>query len=286
MDSNMVRRVTFAAIAIPLLVIIVWVGEWPLALLLVAAAMLGTRELFDLAARGGVRPLRALGIFLAMLVPLTLVAILEAPGFWLVQQWAYLLLLAILLVVAVATFTRTPDQRPLASIAVTLFGIVYAAVLPSIAFVIRHGQWDGRSWSGTAVLFFPLVVTWVCDSAAMFGGRMIGGPKLAPVISPGKTWAGAIAGVIGATVVGGLYALLVFPRVRIPLGIVPAAALALVLAVIGQVGDLAESLVKREAGNKDSSALIPGHGGVLDRLDSLYFVLPVAAAGYHYLGLL
>ena len=200
MDSNMVRRIAFAAIAIPLLVIIVWVGEWPLALLLVAAAMLGTRELFDLAARGGVRPLRALGIFLAMLVPLTLVAILDAPGFWLAQQWAYLLLLAILLVVAVATFTRTPEHRPLASIAVTLFGIVYAAVLPSIAFVIRHGQWDGRSWTGTAVLFFPLVVTWVCDSAAMFGGRMIGGPKLAPVISPGKTWAGAIVGVIVAAV--------------------------------------------------------------------------------------
>jgi phosphatidate cytidylyltransferase len=286
MDSNMIRRVAFAAIAIPLLVVIVWAGAWPFAILLVVAAVLGTGELYDLAARDGVKPLRDLGRFFAMLVPLTLVAILEVPKFWLAQQWAYLLLLAVLLVVAVATFTRTPEQRPLASVAVTLFGIIYAAVLPSVAFVIRHAQWGERSWTGTAVLFFPLIVTWVCDSAAMFGGRLVGGSKLAPAISPGKTWAGGIAGIIGGTAIGAGYALLVFPRVRVPLGVAPAVVLALLVSVIGQVGDLAESLMKRGAGVKDSSAMIPGHGGVLDRLDSLYFVLPVAAAGYHYLGVL
>lgn len=286
MDSNLVRRIAFAAIAIPLLVMVVWAGEWPLAILLAATAVLGTGELFDLAARAGVRPFRHLGRLIAALVPLTLLAAIMAPGVWLTQQWGYLLVLALLLLLLVAVFTRSPAEHPLASVAVTLFGIVYASVLPSVAFVIRHAQWGGRSWTGTAMLFFPLIVTWVCDSAAMFGGRMVGGPKLAATISPGKTWAGGIAGIIGGTAIGAGYAALVFPRVGIAFGVAPAVLLALILSVAGQVGDLAESLLKREAGVKDTSALIPGHGGVLDRLDSLYFVLPLAAAGYHCLGLM
>jgi phosphatidate cytidylyltransferase len=120
----------------------------------------------------------------------------------------------------------------------------------------------------------------------MFGGRLIGGAKMAPTISPGKTWAGGIAGVIGGVAVGGLYAALLFPRVGLPVDLFAAIALALVISIVGQIGDLAESLMKREAGVKDSSALIPGHGGVLDRLDSLYFAIPVAAAAYHLLGLI
>lgn len=286
MASNMVRRVTFAVVAIPVLVGVVWFGEWALALLLAVAAVLGIGELFGLAAVGGVRPLGRLGRVVAALVPLTLLAAIKAPGIWIAHQWGYLLLLAALLVFGVAVFARSPAERPLASVAVTLFGIGYAAVLPSVAFVIRHAQWGGRSWIGTAMVFFPLIVTWVCDSAAMFAGRMVGGPKLAPIISPGKTWAGAVAGVIGGTAIGAVYAAVVLARAGIALGMASAVVLALVISVIGQVGDLAESLLKREAGVKDSSALIPGHGGVLDRLDSLYFVLPVTAAGYHVLGLL
>jgi phosphatidate cytidylyltransferase len=135
-------------------------------------------------------------------------------------------------------------------------------------------------------VFYPLVVTWVCDTAAMFGGRAIGGPKLAPTVSPGKTRAGTVTGVVGALLVAPLFAGLVFPRVGVALALGPALAIALVLSVVGQVGDLAESLVKREAGVKDSSHLIPGHGGVLDRLDSLYFVVPAAAAMYHAFGVI
>jgi phosphatidate cytidylyltransferase len=118
----------------------------------------------------------------------------------------------------------------------------------------------------------------------MLGGRAIGGPKLAPAISPGKTWSGAIAGVVAGTLTGALYALVVFPHVQVRFAVIVALALAFALSIIGQIGDLAESLLKREAGVKDSSRLIPGHGGVLDRLDSLYFVLPVTAAAYHLLG--
>jgi len=288
MDSNMVRRVSFAVVAIPLLVGIVWFGEWPLAVLLMLASVLGARELFDLAERHAVVPLRYLGLALSAAVPGFMMLLLEqAPARILfTDQWGYLILLAVLLVVGAAVFTRTVEQRPLASVAVTLLAPLYAAMLPSVAMLIRHAQWGSRSWAGTALVLFPLVITWVCDSAAMFAGRRIGGAKMAPTISPGKTWAGGIAGVVGGTLVGALFALFVLPRVGIELNVSATIALAIAISVLGQVGDLAESLFKREAGVKDSSALIPGHGGVLDRLDSLYFAIPVAAAGFHLMGIM
>jgi phosphatidate cytidylyltransferase len=283
MDSNMIRRVAFAVIAIPLLVGAVWLGEWPLVAVLMLAAVLGTDELFKIAVHTGIKPLRDVGRTIAILIPPLMLTALT--GNWLPNAWLYLGLLVTLVVVGGAVFTRAPEQRPLAAIAVTLFAPLYTAVLPSMAFVIRHAQWGARSWTGTALVFFPLVVIWVCDSAAMFGGRLIGGAKMAPTISPGKTWAGGVAGVVGGVAVGGVYGMLIFPQVGVQFGVFAAIALALVISIAGQIGDLAESLLKREAGVKDSSALIPGHGGVLDRLDSLYFAIPIAAAGYHLLGL-
>jgi phosphatidate cytidylyltransferase len=152
--------------------------------------------------------------------------------------------------------------------------------------MLRHGTYGTRSWPGTALVFFPLVVTWVGDSAAMTGGRTFGGPKMAPTISPGKTRSGGVSGLVGAAVAGALLARFALAPAGIPLGIGTGALLGLALGVVGQVGDLAESLLKREAGVKDSSHLIPGHGGVLDRFDSLIFVLPVAALLFNLLGLI
>jgi phosphatidate cytidylyltransferase len=158
-------------------------------------------------------------------------------------------------------------------------------MLPAFLIIIRHDGFRLRSWPATALVFFPLVVTWICDTAAMFGGKMFKGPKLAPTISPGKTRSGAISGVVAGVAVAPLFGLLAFQ----PAGLViPAWKLmicAAVWSVMGQVGDLAESLFKREVGLKDSSDLIPGHGGVLDRFDSLYFVLPLAVALYKVLGI-
>jgi phosphatidate cytidylyltransferase len=135
-------------------------------------------------------------------------------------------------------------------------------------------------------VFFPLVVTWVCDTAAMFGGRTFGGPKLAPTVSPGKTWSGSTAGLVGGTLMAPLFGSLVLPRVGLAVPLWQLVVIAGVLSIIGQIGDLAESLFKREAGVKDSSHLIPGHGGVLDRLDSLYFVVPTAAVLYRWFGVI
>ncbi len=287
MDANMVRRVAFAVVAIPVLLLLVWFGGWPLAVLLAVAGYLGAREMVALAREIGVRLFTTTIVVVVVGSPLLLAWALVAPGVrFAVSDWTGFASIGVVLwVMTVAVFRRLPAERPLASIAITLLTIVYTAAPLLALFYIRHAQWPTRSWSGVSAVFFPFLVVWVCDTAAMSGGRLVGGARLAPAISPGKTRAGAMAGVIGGGAVAAAYAALVFPRADIAMGVVAATVLGVVLAVIGQIGDLAESLIKREAGVKDSSTLIPGHGGVLDRLDSLYFVLPITAAAYHLLGL-
>jgi phosphatidate cytidylyltransferase len=288
MDPNLVRRVGFALVAIPLALLLVWYGGLPLALLLAVAAVLGTRELFDLAALGNVRPLRTLGLVSAGLLPPIVYATVTGPGVrsWITEWWPYGIALWVILLLSTTLALRSPTDRPLSAAAVSLLAVIYTGALPAFLLAIRHANHPLRSWAGAWLVFFPLVVTWVCDTAAMFGGRAFGGPKLAPAVSPGKTRSGSIAGVIGGLVVAPLFAAAVFPRAGLELQLGQLLVIAGVLSVVGQVGDLAESLFKREAGVKDSSALIPGHGGVLDRFDSLYFVIPAAAALYHVFGVI
>jgi phosphatidate cytidylyltransferase len=280
--------VGFAVVAIPLALGVVWYGGLPLALLLALAGALATRELFDLAERGQIRPARLLGVVSAAAVaPLTYATIAsEDVRVIMASAWPYAAGLWLLAVLLWGLAARGPGERPLEAVAVTVLAVAYTAGLPAFLLAIRHSGFERRSWAGAWLVFFPLVVTWVVDTAAMFGGRAIGGPKLAPTVSPGKTRSGSVAGVVGGLVVAPLFAWLVFPRVGLGIPLWQLLAIAAVLGVIGQAGDLAESLFKREAGVKDSSHLIPGHGGVLDRLDSLYFVVPAAAAMYRMFGII
>jgi phosphatidate cytidylyltransferase len=288
MDSNLVKRIAFAAVAIPLAVLLVWFGGWPLAILVSVAGVLGARELFTIAVAGGNLPLRTTGLVLAGAVPLIAYASLSMTDVGVVvgSSWPYLFAVGVVLLLLELLLVRAPDQRPLAAISITIFGVAYASLLPAFLLGIRHAGFAERSWAGAAMVFFPLVVVWVCDTAAMFGGKAFGGPKLAPTISPGKTRSGGISGLVGGALIAPLFALVLFPKVGIALPLGAAVVMALVISVVGQAGDLAESLFKREAGVKDSSNLIPGHGGVLDRFDALYVTLPVAAMLYQWFGLL
>ena len=120
-------------------------------------------------------------------------------------------------------------------------------------------------------LMFGLMVNWIGDTGAYYVGRRFGKHKLAPIVSPGKTWEGAAASAVTGTLLGALYLPWAIPGLALPL----ACLIALIANAAGQVGDLAESALKRGAGVKDSGTLLPGHGGVLDRMDSTMFAVPV-----------
>ena len=147
-----------------------------------------------------------------------------------------------------------------------LAGLIYAGALLLAPILLRRDPALGFS-----AMLFLFAIVWATDIAAYFAGRAIGGPKLMPAVSPKKTWSGALGGALGAVVAG----LIVVKCAG--LGVTPALViLAFVLSVVAQAGDLAESAIKRHFGAKDSSALIPGHGGLMDRLDG--FLTAAAAA--------
>jgi phosphatidate cytidylyltransferase len=147
-------------------------------------------------------------------------------------------------------------------------GVWYAG-LPAVSLIWLRGGDD----VGFEAVLYLFVVVWTTDTAAYFSGRLIGGPKLAPWISPKKTWAGLAGGAAAAALAGGSYAV-----VSVGSAFSAVALLSLVLALVSQLGDLGESAVKRKFGAKDASSLIPGHGGVLDRLDGLVLAAVAAAA--------
>jgi phosphatidate cytidylyltransferase len=149
----------------------------------------------------------------------------------------------------------------------TALGVGYVG-LPALALLWLRGVPE----LGLALLLWLLVVVWTTDTAAYFAGRAIGGPRLAPAISPGKTWAGLCGGMLGAALSGALAAWLLGSG-----RLLQAAGLGALLALVAQLGDLVESGFKRAAGVKDSGTLIPGHGGLLDRVDGLLFAAPALA---------
>ncbi|HLS47102.1 MAG TPA: phosphatidate cytidylyltransferase, partial [Gemmatimonadales bacterium] len=219
MDANLVRRIAVAAVGIPVALALTWIGGWPLVILVSIIGVLGVRELFLFAERKAVRPFHALGYVTAALIAPAAYLAMVSPDFggFMARWWAHGSALWLLAMLTWTLAARRPDARPLGAAAVTLFGIWYAAALPAFLISIRHQAHGTGSWAGAWLVFFPLVVTWVCDSFAMFGGRVFGGPKLAPVVSPGKTRSGGIAGVVGALIVGGIFAWLVFPRAGLEL---------------------------------------------------------------------
>lgn len=154
-----------------------------------------------------------------------------------------------------------------------LAGVAYVAVPCASLIWLRNVMIEGDIAAGTHIVLYIILVVVATDIGAFFAGRRIGGPKLAPKISPNKTWAGLGGGVVSAAVVGGISAMFT----PYPPSIIACMDLAALLALVSQGGDLFESWLKRRVGIKDSGTLIPGHGGILDRVDGLVFTLPVFA---------
>lgn len=274
MSPNLARRIAVAMVGIPIVIGLVFWGVWPLAALVAVLAVLGTAEVYGLSGASGVEAHAVWGYVGAGLLPLYAAwAVGQAHGAGAVGAFGAALWLIGLFVLGIR---RGPEKTAVAALGVTLLGAAYAGGLLAFIVVLRGSALAGESrLAATALVFFPLVLTWLLDTFAMTGGAALGGPRLAPVVSPKKTWSGALVGGGAALVLAPAYGRLVLPRFDIDLRVSELLVIGLAVAVVAQVGDLAESVLKRAADKKDASNLIPGHGGVLDRLDSLYFVLPV-----------
>jgi phosphatidate cytidylyltransferase len=281
--SELTRRVLVGVIAAPLGVVIVFAGGAALAGLLAILSAVAAWEFFRIARATGLTPMEDVGIPLAGVVPLFVHArylrVFELP----LSGMA----VVVLAMLALAIFIRGVDGKPLGAAASTVFGVLYTGGMLSFGYAIRYHDYVIDSVrvplgglavaAGGLLLLLPLLLTWASDIGAFFVGRAFGKRKLMPSVSPGKTVAGAIGGLAATVLVGWLYARFILtPSTQLAFVRGGIFVFALLVSVAAQIGDLAESLLKREAGMKDSSHIIPGHGGVLDRFDSLLFVLPVA----------
>jgi|SRR5690625_394302 len=284
--GELARRTGAAVVGIPIAIGALYLGGWVLAALLALISLIGAAEFYRLAAKGGINALTSLGVIGAALF--VLVGGFD-PSFVATARWLWVVGVALLLLSStIVILTHGVEGRPLASVATTLTGAILTGGTIVHALFLRHlldsefGLW-GR-WDGVALVGFAIGLTWLNDSAAYFVGTAVGKRKLIPRVSPGKTVEGSLAGLSGAVIGGALYSRLILgDLVGLPIGFWGGAIGGALIASAAQIGDLVESLLKREAGVKDSGNLIPGHGGILDRFDALFFALPIA---YWYLATL
>lgn len=267
------KRVAVAVVGIPVAILAVYAGGWVLAVLLSLISALAALELFRMAERKGALPLRGSGAAAAAGYVLMTAWLLDVPQLG-TALWVYTSLVA-LMVAAAAIWMRGVEGQPLLSTAVTLFGAVYTGGLLTYGLLLRHLPRIDGAWHGAAILLAPVVLTWASDTFAYFVGRSFGKNKLIPKVSPGKTVEGSLGALVGTVGVAIGYAEVLDRFSTYDVSILEAALLGVLVSVAAQVGDLAESLLKRDAGVKDSGTLLPGHGGALDRFDSLFFTLPL-----------
>ncbi|MCY3600115.1 MAG: phosphatidate cytidylyltransferase [Gemmatimonadetes bacterium] len=276
MSPNLRKRLAVAGVGVPLCALVTYAGGVVFVTGLGAAAALGYREFASMMRGTGTRVLALPGAVAAFLFPVAVFAGgLEGGGFY-----AAGLMLAL---PALALATVSLSERPIRAAACTTFGVFYVGGLLALGLPLREGGLPlaatgdpgaGRM-AGTLLFFLPVVITWLADTAAYLGGRALGKRPLAPRVSPNKTVAGAVCALLAGVATAALY-----PRFLLPelwaLDVVPTLAFGLVVTGMAIVGDLAESALKRECGVKDSSGLLPGHGGMLDRLDSILWAVPAA----------
>lgn len=256
-----------ALVALPALLAVLLLARAWLAVAVVALALgVGLFEFFSLLRARGIRPMRAVGLFLAAALFLDVVF----PG-WLGVPFAPLGALLLLSV----TLARGADLESVSAAAHTLLGALYLGALGGTIGALRLLSPVGEGGWRVVLLLVVLVFS---DSFAFFVGHVAGRRRLAPAVSPGKSVEGAVGGVLGGVVGAFVVRSLGLPG----LPATDAAILGAAVAVMGIVGDLDESLLKRWAGVKDSGRLFPGHGGMLDRLDSLLFGAPVLYYYFQY----
>ena len=262
------KRILTAVVLVPLVLLLVFKGPYGLVTLAVAAvAELALWEYLGLADATGAKTPR-----IAVMVALAA----QFAGGWFFPDQSGPVLAALALVLFIVCAFCSPLARVLPDTAYSVFGLIYIG-FTMVTLPLLWSQENGKS-----LLLFLFLAVWSGDIAAMYVGKALGRRKLAPSISPNKTWEGTIASVVGSVLVTVLLLWLAQKLTQHDLDVLfyPGSAwrwigLAALLNVAAQVGDLVESAIKRGAGVKDSGTLLPGHGGVLDRIDALLLAAPV-----------
>jgi len=298
--SNTRTRVLFAVVAIPGVLLLAWLGGYAWALFVAVVMSAALVEFAALARAKGAEPqtglmiaagLALLLVFLHERLSADIPALVGGGIPWPLQWQAFIWILLLLMPAALLVELFRARPSPLLNLATTVLGVLYIGLFLGTAVGIReiftviefhvgpvfgtadlsaaqHAQLD--AWGGFTIIAL-LATIWMCDTAAYFGGRAMGRHKLFPRVSPNKTWEGAIWGVFAALGTMAAAKFLVIEYLSLPEALIIGG----IVGAFGQIGDLVESLLKRDAGVKDSSALLPGHGGVFDRFDSFIFVSPI-----------
>ncbi|HET6402062.1 MAG TPA: phosphatidate cytidylyltransferase [Candidatus Kapabacteria bacterium] len=290
--SNLTKRILVAAIGIP---IVIYVAFMPYSLLglMIIFALIAVHEFYGLAKIKGFVPQVTIGMILTALIVLSFAhaQLLRAALYFHphteIATLTIFLLPIIMIVGVIATLTAELFKgypNPIVQVSVTLAGAVYIGFGVGGLYGVYEFFYDpsGQTSSAAVFLITLLASIWICDSAAFTVGRKMGRHKIAERVSPNKTWEGGIAGFIAAIAtwliarayIGGLE----------EVSLSTAIAVGIIVGAMGQIGDFAKSMFKRDAGVKDSSTLIPGHGGVLDRLDSILFAAPLTYIWLHLFG--
>lgn len=256
--NNFASRMLVNVLGIPAILLLIRNGGIPFVTFIGLVALLALIEFYDLMRQKGYQPWLPGG--------------LAAGLTWIVVSYLSpglrfpLIMLIILMFLGIMLF-KTIDNAT-ANGAVTMFGFFYIPLMLSILIILRESphQFGGEYREGSQLVMIVFATIWICDSLAYVFGKWLGKRKIAPNISPGKTWAGCIAGVIGAvlTVIMIYYLDWKPAYLRLP----DLLAIAGIAGIFGQSGDFIESVIKRDVGVKDSGSLLMGHGGVLDRFDS------------------
>lgn len=255
-------RALSAAVLIPLVAFITYAGGWVLAGVVLVVAVLAAYEFFAQMRVAGHRP----SLMASAVVMAALVLVARFPDLHLLG----LVLAASVIGTLIWQILRSPEGNPTESWALTLGGALWLGGLISYWVLLRDLSAPFGLGLGTRWLILMFLVTWVNDSAAYFVGKAIGRHPCCPYLSPKKTWEGTIGGWIG-----GVIATMLLGHFLVDLSWLYGLALGILVATVAPFGDLAKSMIKRQMGVKDFSNLIPGHGGMFDRIDSLLFVAPV-----------
>lgn len=263
------KRILTAAVALPVLLYTVW-SEIPyfFALLTAAAVIVGLHEFYTLASKLELRPQTIPGYLAG-------IAVIACFTFKRVDLIVTVFAALALVALALEVFRARDMNKVLSSVSATIFGVIYVAMLAG--FLVGARMTDDSATvppvpqlaAKLLTTFFAMVM--MTDTGAYYTGRALGRHKLAPSVSPGKTIEGSIGGFITAAAAGVICKYVFFPEASI----VHIAILGATIGIISQIGDLAESLLKRGSGVKDSGAIFPGHGGMLDRVDSILFCAPI-----------